>query len=534
MMTMQFKTRRLFVCLLSVNLLWPFAAFAASQGDDFNDNVKNPSKWGQDRLFGHGVLTEKNQRLEYTCASPFVPEDDASRPWVLTRFPYNADWEMQIDTFNNTLPNQNFQVNSAGLTIHSPRDGDTEIYIEMYNSHLGGPPARTGFNAQMVITNENVGGGDTGDASTTSGALRLKWDNTNKVITCYYDAGPADDYQWVEIASFGLAGSGGATANGDWGMSGTDQFSLTVYGYSAGMIIPSGQMYMDNFRETGGVTPTGGPPPEPTGRFPFAFPTNNPLLTAIINLTGNYTGVTPTFVANDHSRTYNMDVAQDESGKLAVMGMIDGLANTEGGNELSGSLGSVVTVNDKPTVQLKTSFTGTGDGIPATARTTGSSPAEITDMGGGSNAVAVTLNISAKAAGVPFRLKNAPVMFPADSSYEANLKKSWTIDLDISRKTIKNKERTVASAQLLLPNGDTIAYTERVVRYSATKGYLLSFKRGTNVTVSPARIDKKSSISIKNLTFVQQGDDWAPTGGAITYQFLGQKGTANLLDFVSP
>ena len=92
----------------------------------------------------------------------------------------------------------------------------------------------------------------------------------------------------------------------------------------------------------------------------------------------------------------------------------------------------------------------------------------------------------------------------------------------------------MSSAQLLLPNGDTISYPEKLTKYSATKGYTLSFKGGTNVTVMPNRIDKKSSILIKGLTFIQQGSDWNPTGGTITYQFLGQKGTANLLDFVAP
>ena len=75
---------------------------------------------------------------------------------------------------------------------------------------------------------------------------------------------------------------------------------------------------------------------------------------------------------------------------------------------------------------------------------------------------------------------------------------------------------------------------ERVVKYSVTKGYSLLFKRGTNVTINRPKIDKKSSISSKGLTLVRQGADWQPTGGAIQYQFLGQKGTANLMDYVAP
>jgi hypothetical protein len=52
--------------------------------------------------------------------------------------------------------------------------------------------------------------------------------------------------------------------------------------------------------------------------------------------------------------------------------------------------------------------------------------------------------------------------------------------------------------------------------------------------MNPATIDRRSSISIKRLLFSQQGADWQPTNGVITYKFLGQKGTGNLLDFVTP
>jgi hypothetical protein len=41
-------------------------AFAATAGDDFNDNSRDPTKWGEDYVQGNGVLTETNQRLEYT------------------------------------------------------------------------------------------------------------------------------------------------------------------------------------------------------------------------------------------------------------------------------------------------------------------------------------------------------------------------------------------------------------------------------------------------------------------------------------
>jgi len=78
---------------------------------------------------------------------------------------------------------------------------------------------------------------------------------------------------------------------------------------------------------------------------------------------------------------------------------------------------------------------------------------------------------------------------------------------DLSVKTIRNKERNVASAQLMWPNGDTLAFPERVVKYSVKKGYTLSFTRGTNITSVPSHVDRKSSVVLKGLTLMQSGAD---------------------------
>jgi hypothetical protein len=88
-------------------------------------------------------------------------------------------------------------------------------------------------------------------------------------------------------------------------------------------------------------------------------------------------------------------------------------------------------------------------------------------------------------------------------------------------------------AQIALPSGDTIVFPERKTKYSAAKGYSLSFKGGTNTRTSLP--DKKTSISIKGMTMTQQQDgSWQPTGGTISYGFLGQQGSGNLMDFVAP
>ena len=100
--------------------------------------------------------------------------------------------------------------------------------------------------------------------------------------------------QWVTFGTFGVGPSGGGgNGNADWGLTDADKFVAYIFGYSNYMVVNDGQLYGDNFQEDGGVPwvgPLPGPSPGPTGIFRFAFPANNPLLTAILNVTGNYSG----------------------------------------------------------------------------------------------------------------------------------------------------------------------------------------------------------------------------------------------------
>jgi hypothetical protein len=515
--------------LVAIGLLFSLilanSALASSNNDDFNDNSKAAAKWGSDRTRGHGVLTESHQRLEYTCNEGTV-EDSSDRPWMLTRFPTDKDWEIQVDVSNSTAPSAFYQVNSFGVDLLGPRSGQ-DVYGELYRSALGGLPARTGFASDLQTDGNTVASVDLG-TEVANAAVRMSFNSTTKVLSMFYDADVSDDYQWTQYGSFGLAGSGGANGNTDWTLTSADQFSAFVYGYSVGMTINSGEMYGDNFRETGGVTPSGAPTPDPVGSFPFSFPKNNPLLTRIINISGNYHGSTHT----SSNRVFNVAVAQDESGKITAMGTLDGVRDKSGNSELSGSVGSVSTVKGEPSAQLKGSFSGTRDGQTATGSANATGPIEIVDIGGGTNGVTGTASYRGKIAGVPFAGKNIPLQVPAPDDAIENIRQDWRLQLDLNRKIVKGKERTVASAKLQLPNGDTLSYPEKSVRYSTKSGYNLSFQSGTNVTANPRRIDRKSSILIKGLTFEEKDGGWQPTGGTINYKFLGQKGTARLMEFV--
>ncbi|HEX8294858.1 MAG TPA: hypothetical protein VF593_01040 [Chthoniobacteraceae bacterium] len=280
----------------------------------------------------------------------------------------------------------------------------------------------------------------------------------------------------------------------------------------------------------------------PTGVFPFAFPLGKPGVTPIADITGSYQGRTPTL----NQRPYDVAVAMDEAGKVMSMGTIEGVTTREGSSQLSALVGSVSTRNGEPIGQGRGRFSGMLDGIEAKGTAKGSGPVEfealetsaktsaLTDSGG--LALAGTGSYSAKVGLMAFKDKNMPVSVPVESTGSTNIKKDWSVEVSLIRKfkPRTNKPYIAASAILTLPNGDSISFREKAARFSERTGYSLSFSRGTNTTAEPDLLDKKSKIKITKMKLVEEETNvWKPVEGTITYNFLGQKGTASLVDFIA-
>jgi hypothetical protein len=225
-------------------VLIPNPAFAVTAGDDFDDDSKDLAKWGADEVDGKGELIEINQRLEYTTTGKgTATHDSVDRPWRATQFPYNADWVVQIDVTNTTSSGL---FSSFGIDVRSVRLANNDIEVELAQSGMFWAEFHGGKNISGEGWASSIG-------PNNIGAVRMSFDSTTKVFTVYYDIDPSDGYQWTEFGSFGVAGTGGANGTRDWGLTDTDQFIARVFGYSEKADkITSGQLYGDNFLETGG------------------------------------------------------------------------------------------------------------------------------------------------------------------------------------------------------------------------------------------------------------------------------------------
>jgi hypothetical protein len=533
------KMRRavLFMWLLMGFTLAVFSssqAFAAPESDNFDDNIKDNTKWGTDQVKVGGHLDETGGHLEYTCRS--VPRSSSDRPWVLRQFPYDTNWWIQIDATNYTYPSVN-QWSSFGINVRhvlGTSNKETENEIEVELAAFEQSMTRefyAEFHHKGIYWDAVQGTPD------FSAPIRLDFNATTKVFTVSYDADPGPNEQWITFGTFGVGSSGGGSnGNADWSLTGADKFVAYVFGYAEHMSVDNGQLYGDNFKEDGGV-PWTGPFIGPTGSFRFAFPANSPLLPIIASITGHYSGVYPPpawagLLKVLGIRRYEMDIAQDESGKLFYMGTMEGVTTRDNNSQLSGALGAVSTVNGKPTAKIKGSFDHNIDGKPGKSGGTANIPVEVIKIAG-IDSVAGIASYNGKIDGVPFSDKNVPFQVDAPLGTVENLKKDWTLQLDFATKQPpKGKSYIVASAQLVLPNGDTIVFPEKRTVYNKNTGYTVSFSRGTNTTAQ--KIDTKTSILIKGMTLEKQGAVWQPTAGTLTYKFFGQKGTGNLMEFVAP
>lgn len=219
--------------------------------DDFNDNSRDLSKWrATDISYGGAVLTEVNGRLEFTVKTA-VAETQVLRPWTRNFGSLHEEFEAIIDVHNAItppalLPGPVTQPNaSIGISLYNSADAKDYIYLELYR----GSDGYHFLTSLIVDDNEDLPNDADAEHLAADGSLRLHYDPATRVVTASYDAnGATDGYAWTQLASYGIGGTGGATANAAWSLTGDPVLGVTVSTFDEKMIVTSGQMHADNFQ----------------------------------------------------------------------------------------------------------------------------------------------------------------------------------------------------------------------------------------------------------------------------------------------
>lgn len=289
----------------------------------------------------------------------------------------------------------------------------------------------------------------------------------------------------------------------------------------------------------------------PTGSFTGNY-TDGKGVTAVADVTGNYSG---NLTVKNTPRAYDADIAMDDSGKLSAMGTVSGLANKDGGAEISSPAGSVKTVDDKPYATLKGGFNGTVDGKPASGSCAASGDLVFETVGAKKQFGGVASGTGV-VDGVKSVAKSTARSLDVPPADVAKLKKAWGLTLSLVEvpATAKVKKYVTASGVLRLTSGESSKFLPKKVTYSAKTGYIVNFvsgqkldslgapvyvknpKTGTNKLDCKGNpipvIDKKSTVKISKMLLNKSGAVWVPASGLMEYKFLGQKGKGDIASFL--
>lgn len=235
--------------------------------DDFNDNSKDPAKWGADFKNGVGFLTETNQRLEFATSTTPASQVFAVRPWVPNFGSYTQSWEVQI---NLALP---FNLSagqevSSGLLVYSGNAPLNNVPSNYLLIELTQDVATRRFKTSVVANGQKT---DLGDLNTlaTNPAVRIAFDSNTKSLSSFFDEDGANcGYSWT---------AHGATIVGtSWNLTITNLFSVAVYTHCAlKPIASSDNMFFDNFCASSGAIPRLGITLG-NGNVVISWPTNAP------------------------------------------------------------------------------------------------------------------------------------------------------------------------------------------------------------------------------------------------------------------
>lgn len=232
--------------MASVGSLFDMALPLIPIRDDFESGSLNPQIWSPIDATPGATLTLNSGYLNYVVSASFSDDDHAVLELLGARPGYNESWGVIVDVSNTAPRPSTSQFSGAGIMILAAEHTDRhdEIFVELGNEHASSMQFFSNF-----ITNDqddpetdailNTGG--------TSGSIRISYDGKSKVFSTFVDRnGSGDGFQWEELDSYGIAGSGGAR-NTQWNMTSEGFFIIALYGLSSGIAVELGAVTFDNF-----------------------------------------------------------------------------------------------------------------------------------------------------------------------------------------------------------------------------------------------------------------------------------------------
>jgi len=212
-------------------------------GDNFDDAIKSPARWGEDMVEGGNELNEVNGRLEYTKTSTL--DAWAGRPWIANSGSYTEDWEAVVDVHVGDTP---MTVDHDDLRIWlAAHVGEQMASVQLELKRMGGVQGR-----KFRYLNEGTGGGEVEVATLTSdAALRIAFDAEEKTLDFFYDADASTNgYIWTLLGTLDVD-----DAASDWGLDDDSRFMVSIGGESEGIVVTSGLAYADNFQVSSPLAP---------------------------------------------------------------------------------------------------------------------------------------------------------------------------------------------------------------------------------------------------------------------------------------
>lgn len=250
----QFLGLRVFGGASFFGVLFVAMILAAKAQFTGSENFSAPLR--QDKWFpfvkGDGGISLSNQRFNFTSSSS-VGDHEAGLAWVNNLVRNSEDWEFQIDVGNTLSVSNSSRYGAVGIYVANLNDESDLAYLEFYSTYFDelGRPVR-GFTAGLKNNGAELHEGDTFELPFEIGALRAKFDSSERSLSFYFHTGSvAEGYFWQFLAKYGLDGSDGTEGNANWSMPFNAEFDVGCYGAAVGTRSSIGQLTVDNFTADG-------------------------------------------------------------------------------------------------------------------------------------------------------------------------------------------------------------------------------------------------------------------------------------------